>query len=283
MTYNGALFRIVPYAAGAVNASLSPSTPAAAFPVANLANIQPKVVMRTDGIDPVSRQVVINIDLGEDTALDGIAVLHTNLQPTANWAVLGTTAAQGPMGALGTEPGGAQLFTGAGDQPFGFTPTTRENRRFAFIHGAARTVRYLRFYIRQAVGVSFIEIGTLLVLQRLALGQDAFGNFELGSGRRVDDRSQIRPLPGGETAIERGGRVPQWRAAWSNMTEAQMRELWSLLMDVGTGAPILAAEFQDGSPGQAEALHYGLIQNIDFSERTQLDKNRIELRFQELL
>lgn len=284
MTYNGALFRIVPYGAGDVNATFSPSTPAAAFPIASLANIQPKVVVRTDGIDPLSRQIVINIDLGADNTIDGVAALHTNLQPGANWAVLGTTAAQGPMGSLGTEPGSAQLFTGPSDQTFGFTPTTRENRRYGLILGTApRTVRYLRFYIRQAVGIGFIEIGTLLVLQRLALGQDAFGNFELGSGRRVDDRSTLRQLPGGETAIERGGRVPQWRASWSNATEAQYREVWSFFMEVGTSAPILAAEFQDGSAGQAEALHYGLIQSIDFSERVQLDKQRIELRIQELL
>lgn len=283
MTYNGAIFRIVPYAGGALNATNSPSAIDAAFPLANLANIQPKVVMRTNGIDAGTRQVVINIDLGADTPIDGIALLHTNLAPGANWATLGTTAAQGAMGALGTEPSGSLLFMPSGDQPFGFTPTTRENRRFGFVHGAPRTVRYLRLYIRQAAGVPFIEIGTLLVLQRLALGQNWDGNFELGSGRRVEDRSQVRMLPGGETVIERGGRVPQWRATWSNITEVQYRELWSLFMEVGTSTPILAAEFQDGSAGQAEALHYGLFQSIDFTARQQLDKQLAELRVQELV
>lgn len=280
MSKNGAIFRIVPYGPSQVTAA-PPFGADPAFPAASLANIQPKVVMRSPS-GSGDRVVVIDIDLLADTSVAGVAALHTNLGLNAVWQVFGATAAQGPLGDPFPEPGGRRLFGQTGWVGFGTAPTTRENRRAALVTGGPHLVRYIRAYITE-FALPFIEIGTLLILQRLALGQGWDENFELGSGRRVDDRSQIRPLPGGETAIERGGRVPQWRAAWSNMTEAQMRELWSLLMDVGTGAPILAAEFQDGSTGQAEALHYGLIQSIDFSERIQLDKNRIELRVQELL
>lgn len=277
MSHNGALFRIVPYGPSQVtSAAFQP-----AFPPTALANIQPKVVARSSGISP---NYAIDIDLGADTIIQGVAALHTNLSMAGLWQIFGASAAQGPLGAFDAEPSDRRLFGQTDYVPFGTAPTTREGRRFglALATSVHPVVRYVRVYLRDTA-TDFREIGTLLILQRLAMGQGWDENFELGSGRRVDDRSQIRPLPGGETAIERGGRVPQWRAAWSNMTEAQMRELWSLLMEVGTGAPILAAEFQDGSPGQAEALHYGLIQSIDFSERIQLDKNRIELRFQELL
>ncbi len=282
MSKNGAVFRIVPYAASAVGTPAGSWPLDAAFPVSALANIQPKVVMRsTFSADP--KFVVVDIDLGADTLIDGLAVLHTGFSPAAGWAILGATNAQGPLPLpLGSEPAGRRLFGQTGIESFGIEPTTLENRRFGFIARASHSVRYLRVYFYEpAAGV--VEVGTLLVLQRLAMGQDQFGNFELGSGRRVDDRSQRRALPGGETAIERGGRVPEWRATWSSLTEAQYRQLWSLLNEAGTSAPVLAAEFQDGSAGQAEALHYGLIQSIDFSERIQLDKQRVELRFQELL
>lgn len=283
MSKNGAIFRIVPFAASQVTAAASPAGVDSAFPASALANIQPKIVARS-GTGGSPRQMVIDVDLGADTAIDGVAALHTNLAMDGAWHILGRTAATGPFGAAGTETNPDRLFGQTGYTAFGTVPTTRENRRFALAvaSGAGPTVRYVRVFLREATA-PFIEIGTLLVLQRLALGQEWNGNFELGSGRRVDDRSQIRALPGGETGIERGGRVPQWRASWSNATEAQYQELWSLFMEAGTSAPILAAEFQDGSPGQAEALHYGLIQSIDFSERVQLDKQRIELRIQELV
>lgn len=281
MISNGAIFRIVPYPPGAVGIAPGSVPGDPAFLAANLANVQPKVVLRTlpHGANAF---LVVDIDLGADTPIDGLAVLHTRFSGGAGWAILGATAGEGPLPLpLGTEPAARRLFSQTSVEPFGFAPTTREDRRVGLILGT-HIVRWLRIYFFEPLA-QVTEIGTLLVLQRLAMGQTWDGNFELGSGRRVDDRSQVRTLPGGETAIERGGRVPVWRAAWSNLTEAQYRQLWSLLMEVGTGAPILAAEFQDRSPGQAEALHYGLIQSIDFSERVQLDKQRIELRIQELV
>ncbi len=279
MSQNGALFRIVPVAA--VTAAASPAGVNGAFPATALANIQPKVVARS-GTTGSPRVMVIDIDLGADTAVDAVAGLHTNLALAADWQIYGRTSAAGAFGAVGTEIAGERLFGQTGYTVFGVAPTTRESRRFALAFGGPHSLRHVRVYLREPTA-AFVEIGTLLVLQRLSMGQDAYGNYELGSGRRVEDRSQVRGLPGGETVIERGGRVPQWRAAWSNLTEAQYRDLWSLLMDVGIGAPVLAAEFQAASTGQAEALHYGLITAIDFSERVQIDKQRVELRFQELV
>ena len=277
MSKNGAIFRIIPYGPSQVSSSgFNP-----AFPPSALANIQPKVVARSDGSGP---NYVIDIDLLADTTIQAVAALHTNMALTGQWQIFGATAAQGPLGAYDGEPANRRLFSQTGYVSFGTTPTTREGRRAALAVATTidPVIRYLRVYLRDTV-TAFREIGTLLVLQRLAMGQGPYENFELGSGRRIDDRSQKRALPGGETAIERGGRAPEWRAAWSNLTEAQYRELWSLLIEVGIGAPILAAEFQDGSTGQAEALHYGTIQSIDFTERVQLDKQRVELRIQELV
>lgn len=281
MSKNGALFRIVPYGPAAVTSAGSVSGVNPDFPLSALANIQPKVVARS-GTAGATRDLVIDIDLGADHPVSSVAVLHTNMTAGAQWHVLGRSSVQGPFATPGLEENPDRFFGQIGLTAVALPPTTRENRRFAFAVQPARVARYIRVFLREPVA-AFLEVGTILVLERLAMGQGEYDNFELGSGRRVDDRSQQRELPGGETAIERGGRVPIWRATWSSLTEAHLRELWSLLMEVGTGAPILAAEFQDGSTGQAEALHYGVIQNIDFSERVQLDKQRIELRVRELL
>ncbi len=281
MSKNGAVFRVIPYAASQI-AVVAGSWPVdAAFPAANLANVQPKVVLRSTA-HRADSFIVLDLDLGQDTLIDGIAVLHTNFSSGAGWAILGATQAQGPMAGLGSEPAGRRLFGQTGVEAFGIVPTTTENRRYGFIARQSHTIRYLRVYFYEPLATT-TQIGTLAVLQRLAMGQPAYTNFELGSGRRVDDRSQLRGLPGGETAIERGGLVPQWRASWSSVTEAEYRQLWYLLMEAGTSRPVLAAEFQDLAVGQAEALHYGLIQSIDFTERVQMDKQRIDLRFQELV
>lgn len=279
MSKNGAIFRIVPYSAAQVTSAGGTADPA--FPAAALANVQPKVVARTP-VGTGNRILVIDVDFGANVQIDGLAALHTNLWPLGIWQAFGATSAQGPLGATFSEPSDRRLFGQTGWVSFGVAPTTRENRAAALVLGGPHAIRYLRVYF-STDQAAFAEVGTLLPLQRLTMGQGQYDNFELGSGRRVEDRSQVRGLPGGETAIERGGRAPQWRATWSNLTEAQYRELWSLLWEVGISAPILAAEFQDGSTGQAEALHYGLIQSIDFSERIQLDKQRIELRIQELV
>jgi hypothetical protein len=243
-----------------------------AFPAVNIFDPQPKTI--TQGFPTATGDFgyYIDVDLLADRSIDTIAVLFRNASPAATWALYSATAAQG-AGFLGS---GLFLL-----ENFGVTPTVNTARRHAIWAGAARTARYLRISVQEPAGAAnrVVNFGNVIVGSRLPLAW----NFELGSGRKIEDQSITRVLPGGETAIQRGGRTPVWRATWSNITDAEMRSLWSLLNDIGTSSPVLIVEDPDATAGQNERIHYGLLTGLDFSERTQADKQRIDLTIREMI
>ena len=155
--------------------------------------------------------------------------------------------------------------------------------RHALWAGVAVSARWLLVYITQPnLTPAFISLGQLLVGARWEPAT-LFGNFELGAARSIDDRSVKRSLPGGETHAERGARVPGFSAVWSNISHAEMRVLWAILADLGESAPLLIVEDPTATAGQNEAMHYGMIERIETIERTQADKNRLELSIREML
>lgn len=278
---NGLIVRLLPLGASAYSSPGGYWGVSSTFPVANLADPQPKVVTQSPAPGSAGLiGLVIDVDLGADTAIDTLAVMFTNLSTNAIWQAHAWTSAAGRP-ALGSEVP-ADLLFGQSFGAFGVAPTTRENRRHGFARGASVNRRYVRIYLQDTTAQNseqVVRVGIVAIGQAIA---PTF-NFELGSGRAIDDQSTVRTLPGGETYVERGARVPRWRATWSNLSEAEYRQLWSLLTEVGTGAPILAIEDPDAVTGQAEAMHYGLIEAIDFTERVQVEKQRIELRVMEML
>lgn len=276
---NGLIVRPIPLAASMI--ALRTSTPAldAAFPVTALADRQPKTVTQTIvATTGTAISLSVNIDLGADTSIDTIAMLWTNLSVAAGtWQVHAGPASDGGF----TLDAGNIIVPAA--TTFGVAPTTRENRRFGlWTTGTPIARRYITITLsdtRAANPEQLVRASVPVIGQRLA---PAF-NFELGSGRKVDDQSIKRTLPGGETHTERGGRVPLWRATWSNLSEAEMRALWSILLEVGEGDPLLLIEDPDAVPGQAEAMHWAFAEGLDFHERQQIDKQRIDLRVRELV
>jgi hypothetical protein len=244
-----------------------------AFPVTNLLDPQPKTVVQTQTAGAGAFSLTIDFDFGADVLIDTIAVLFCALSADGAWQINSATSAQGAS-YLDTAPSNFVA------EPFGVTPTTTTTRRNAIWAGAARTLRFLRigFFESATAGIRVIRIGNIVIGKRLALQW----NFELGSGRRLEDQSVTRTLPGGETAVQRGGRTPLFRATWSNISDAEMRAVWSTLLDVGTSAPILICEDPDATAGQNERLHYGLLTGLDFSERVQQDKQRIDLTIREM-
>ena len=243
-----------------------------AFPAANLANEQPKIVFQTTQFSvgsPPGTQ--IDIDLGADTEIDTVAVLHTNLSASATWQVSTATAAA------------PTTFTSRFFGAFGVTPLAgRRHGLWVAAAGSPVTCRYVRIQLSELSGSNperLIRVGNVVVADRL---EPAF-NFELGSGRRFDDQSQIRTLPGGETYVERGGVVPIWQAVWSNLSDAELRSIDAQILRRGKGRPILAVEDPDAVTGQAEAIHWGLNIATAVYERTWPDKNRVDVSIQELL
>lgn len=278
---SGLIIRLLPLAASQFAVVAGYDGINASFPVGNLADPQPKTVCQGNtGSNPLG--IKFDIDLGADTSFDTVAAIGSNMSfASGRWAVWGYTSAAG-LPAAGAETAGAALFGTAGLGNLGVAPTTLVTRRSGFLTGATVSRRYLRIAMQETPAANpdgFVNLGVLCIGQSIPLGY----NYELGSGRKIEDQSIVRQLPGGETFSERGGRVPVWRATWSNLTEAEMRNIWSLLQEVGTGGQVLAIEDPDATTGQAERIHYAQIDSLDFIERVQIDKQRIDLRFRDLI
>lgn len=278
---NGVICRLVPLASTMFTGRASYAGINAAFPAGNLADRQPKTVCQgATGSSPLG--ICFDVDLGADTAFDTVAIVAANLSAASGaWAVYAFTQAAG-LPALGAETGAALVFGMTAFGAFGVAPTTRARTRCGFVRGTSINRRYLRIYLQDAPGSNpdgFVNAGVLCIGQSLA----PVWNFELGNGRRIEDQSTVRVLDGGETMTERGGKVPVWRGTWSNLTEAEMRQYWSIQQEIGTSDPLLIIEDPDAVAGQAEAIHYGQLVTLDFHERVQLEKQRVDIVIRELV
>lgn len=277
---NGIIARIVPVPTGGYSDSGAYFGVNPAFPITNLADPQPKTVVQSNG---GAGQVgfSVDIDFGGNVSFDGIAAIGTNLSSDGYWEAF-ATANGTPLPAIGAETGGQRLtFTGI-NSAFGVAPTTTSPVRHALALGTSISRRYLRIYIKDNPAANVdgvVRVGIIAAVQLLI---PAF-NYELGSGRKIEDQSIIRTLPGGETAIERGGRTPLWRATFSNLLDGEMRSLWSILSEAGTSAPLILCEDPDIVSELNERIHYGLLTGLDFNERVQADKQRIDLTIREMI
>ncbi len=278
---NGFLLRRIPLTAGALSWPAWGQGFNPQFPLGNLVNVQPKVVAQTDLAPSGNFFALIEVDLGADSVVDTLVLMHTNLSSAAQWRVYGVPAATA-FGSPDTEPSGQLILGFTGWTNFGVAPTTLQRRRNALAIGSPVTVRRLRIYVTDNTAQNLeavIRLGTLGIGKRW---EPAF-NYEFGLGRRVQDRSAKRELPGGEIGRNLAARVPITRVSWGDLTDAEIRSLWSLLLDIGESEPLFLCEDPDPLPGQNEGLHYGTLQGLDFFERVAADKSRIELRLQEWL
>ena len=269
---NGQIIRLIPYGASQVTGDSTDGVNTN-FPAVNLADPQPKTVFRSLAAVAAGGKIhSIYVDLGADTPIDTVAAMFMDLDQSGLIYVYATTSASGGFSTAI----GARVY--AGD----FAPSgiTRESRQFALAQFTSVSRRYIvvQLVIARAIGET-MQIGICALGQRIAQAS----NFELGSGRKVEDQSIVRTLPGGETAIERGGRTPLWRATWSNLSESELANIWSLLVEIGTSAPVLLIEDPDRTTGLSERMHYGLLTSLDFTERVQFDKQRIDITIREMV
>lgn len=146
--------------------------------------------------------------------------------------------------------------------------------------------RYLQLVVGSNVPSSDTDFraGCLLVGSRIQPGGE-LGGLDWGAGRRVLDLSSVRVLPGGERGVWKGAKVPEVRGTFSHLTDVELRRLWELQSLVGESEPVLLVEAPDtgGAVGANERIHYGTLVGLDFFERRQSDKSRVEVRLQHWL
>lgn len=149
--------------------------------------------------------------------------------------------------------------------------------------------RYLRvvLYWPGPADMQPFSAGVLCVGRRLQPGADGseLSGFDWGAGRRVEDQSTVRVLPGGGRAIWKGAKVPEVRGTFSHLTDAELAQFWVMQMAVGESDPLLLVEAPDtlGDAGAHDRIHYGTLVGLDFFERRQANKSRVEVRLQHWL
>lgn len=259
------------------------TTPSGGSPSA-LLNPQPRIVWETPEIGVGAWSRWLDIDFGVDREIDTLALLFHNGLSGGTWGAFGRTSAQGAFGGHGSEAGGDRLFA---PEAWRTAPTVLTS----FVHAvkaldAPVTRRYIRIDLGWpgGAGMQIFRAGILAIGKRLQPGGIG-GGFDWGGGRRVGDLSNVRVLQDGGRGIWRGAKVPEVRGTFSHLTDAELQELWALQMRVGETDPVLLVETPDtlGAVGSQERIHYGTLAALDFFERRQTDKSRVELRLQHWL
>lgn len=244
-----------------------------AFPAAALADPQPKVVARLLG----GAATELRVDLGGDAAIDAVGLLFASVKPGAIASLFGSRSADGPV----VVSEATRLF-GPGPTAFAPAPDTRPRMHVLFT-GPRAVARYLAIRITDAAPVpASMDVGVVLVGTNVA-PVDPDRTYDLGSSRGLADQSEKRRLPDGSLHIERGAIVPTFRAAWSNLADADRDRLWTALRGLGESRPLLLVEHATGGVVTHDMIHYGVLERVDRLERTQPNKSKIELTLEEWL
>ncbi|MFQ3664662.1 MAG: hypothetical protein SNJ79_01310 [Sphingomonadaceae bacterium] len=242
------------------------------------ANPQPKITYLLPEPNAPWGPRRIEIDLQEDREIDTIAMLFHTGSSTGTWQIFGRTAAQGPF-ASGDETGATLLLNATGWQT---SVAHVAGRHHALYTGALGAFRYIRFLLRSLVAPFSpnFQVGVFALGRRIEPGF----SFDWGAGRRIVDLSEVRTLDGGERGVWRKATVPEVRGSFSQLTDAELRRVWQLLSEAGESEPVLLCEAADTIGGAAQQrLHYGTLTSLDFFERQQANKSRIDFRLRHWL
>lgn len=217
----------------------------------NLLTRSPREVWRAAAVG----SSIIDIDLGVVTAIDTIFLGFTNATQGATWSI-----------ATMTGPGGAGLSvirsTVALPVPNAIGPRQ---------HGYVRldepvATRYLRVTVNQVGGSAPLYAGIVLV------GLTIERPYEYRAGRVALDLSKKTELVDGGFGVSEGAIVSSYRFTLSGLTDAQVEELWQIVMSIGESAPLLVVEGHDSL--RFSHLHYGLFQRLEPFEREEPEDTR---------
>lgn len=244
--------------------------------IGNLADPQPKAVFAATA--PFSDgRTRIDIDLGADTEIDTVALLFHDTAAISQWAVYTRTAADGSFGGIYTTEAGFNRL------PLSATraAATIEANRYHTVAALAApvTARYVRLLFYFNLPAATFRAGIAAVGKRLEPGAAlGLSGIDWGMGRRIQDLSDVRILDGGERGRWKKAKVPEVRGGFSHLSDAELRQWWAMLSAIGESDPMLFVEDAALTTGQQERIHYGTLTGLDFYERRQADKSRIEFR-----
>ena len=260
---NGFIFRFAPTAT-----VIGSPYEAAGFPGSNTLDRQPKVVFKSVPIS-AGQSIAIQYDLGADVPVDGLALLFHNASASATMSVTAATAAAGPSAQS------IVLAIAAARSPFIGSPSSYHR----VVTWTRVTARYWTFFVTEPAARGGMTIGVARFGTLWAPGW----NFETGRGRRINDLSDKRELPGGELGIWRKAKAPLIRLSWGDLADSEVDDLDSMLAEIGESEPLVLVEDPDFTAGLHNRIHYGVLDGVDFYERQMSNKSRWELKMREWL
>lgn len=217
----------------------------------NLLSPDPKEVWTATNTSNVS----IFLDLGEEVQFDALFLGFSNAAAGATIAVSRTATLGGTVTAE-ISPSRAFRMQGGG-------PRYHHYQTFNNMVSA----RYLRLLINQANPAAPINIGTLIIGQRLVLP------YEYRSGRRPIDLSQITETISGGYGIDRRAIKSSFRFTLAGINDVDLDRLWAMVSEVGQSGPLIGVEGHEDNP-RYDQLHYGLFGTLEPYEREDAQDTR---------
>lgn len=219
---------------------------------ANLLTASPREVWRASYVGIST----IDFDFGAVVQLDTVFLGFANATSAATWSV-----------ATMTGPAGAGLNFVTGGVPFRVANPIGQ-RHHAYVRlSAPVSTRYLRITVNQVTGSAPLQAGVVVA------GLTIERPYEYRAGRVALDLSKKTELVDGGFGISQGAIVSSYRFTLSGLTDAQVEELWQIVMSIGESGPLLIVEGHDDTV-RFSHLHYGLFQRLEPYEREEPEDTR---------
>ncbi len=103
---------------------------------------------------------------------------------------------------------------------------------------------------------------------------------ELGGGVGLIDTSGVTRRRDGGFGIDPGVVAAQLQWTFSDLSAAEVAQLYALLSTIGTSRPAIVIEGDDDGPATTEEVHYGTFTRLEPYERLQPGLTRWGLRFE---
>lgn len=231
---------------------------------ANLITYDPREIF-LDG--PVGNGTQINIDFGQNVAINTVYLGNTNGAAGDTWGIAYGNAAAGAINIT-------QFFTNPLRLPSDDVAGARGPAVYVF--PAATNMRYLRITLFRPAGQP-LEVGNLIVGNALR----PFYNKDRGAQRVPLESGTRTRLSDGSLSTVAGALISGFKWVFGDLSEAEANALWGIIRRRRTTEPVLVIEDDDSL--SAESVHYCTL--IDLQPYTRLDprKTRWELSVEDWL
>lgn len=199
-------------------------------------------------IAATTSSLTIDIDMGSAVTVDSFFLGYTNAAAAATWTI---ARANGLGSGVSTIRAASLMRAADSEGP----------RHHCFARLAVPvSSRYFRLTIVQG-GTVPLFVGALVI------GRAFEKNREYGADRMPIDTGAREDLPSGGFGIGDGVVKSQFSFSFTDLTEAERNQLWSIKKDRGLRLPVLVVEDADLTIGQNDAYHYGVFERFQASER----------------